>query len=189
MPHHEAEYPYISRYNMDIYLEALSNCILNKYGPVHVNMLLVGGSSLILGHSFRTMTEDIDGYIETDMDIQSCIDEVQRMFSITGDWLNTNVTKTKSFSLRLKANAIPVKSYGCLDVYKICDLDLICMKLISYREKDVNDLDGLVMDNNGMITQSMIADRLHFLYGKDAFDLLKPNAISYVKVRFSRGNL
>jgi hypothetical protein len=188
MPH-EAEYPYISKYNMNIYLEALNNCIFEKYGYIKIDMLLVGGSSLILGHTFRTMTEDIDSYIEPSIDIKSCINKVKHMYSITSDWLNTDATKTKSFSVRLKANAIPVKSYSCLNVYKICDLDAICMKLVSYREKDFKDLSGLADDNKGLITQLMIANELQFLYGDNAFDLLSSDAISYVRMNFPRGNI
>jgi hypothetical protein len=188
MPH-EAEYPYISKYNMDTYLGALNDCIFEKYGHIQVDMLLLGGSSLILSHTFRTMTEDIDSYIEPSIDIKSCINKVKNMYSITSDWLNTDATKTKSFSKKLKINAIPVKSYGCLNVYKICDLDAICMKLVSYREKDIRDLNGLIADNNMSITQSMIANELQFLYGDNAFDLLSNDAISYVRMSFPRGNM
>lgn len=45
---HEAEYPYIYRENATIYLDYLSKLIYNRYGNVKVDMLIAGGSAIIL---------------------------------------------------------------------------------------------------------------------------------------------
>lgn len=82
-------------------------------------------------------------------------------------------------------NAIFVEQFGGLRIYRICDLDLFCMKLTSFRAKDEDDLNGLINDMH-YLTQSMLTDRLHFLYGSDALYKLKQDAISYVRTHIHR---
>lgn len=106
------------------------------------------------------------------------------MFSIPEDWMNTSFTGSPSFSNNLVNNAEFLTSYGVLDVYKVSDLDLICMKLISFRDKDERDLRGLLKDC--FVTQSMIQDRLVYLYGDNVFYKMKQDAISFVRVNVQR---
>lgn len=110
---------------MNIYLKALNDCIFRRYGNVSVDILIAGESALILGHNFRNATEDIDTYIRSQVDIQPCIDDVKSMFSIPSDWMNSDFTKSPSFSSNLIYTADFVTLYGVLNVYKISDLDLI----------------------------------------------------------------
>lgn len=182
---HEAEYKFIFKENMKIYLEALGECIYRRYGNVTVDILMVGGSALILGHNFRNSTEDIDAYIKSQVDISVCIDEVTKMYSLPSDWMNTGFTNTQSFSENLVYNAELVRMFRGLRVYKVCDLDLICMKLTSYRDKDYSDLVGLLSDMP-YLTQDMIMQRLIYLYGNDAIYRLKEDAIRFVRVNVHR---
>lgn len=174
---HMAEFPYIYKENMSIYLEAL-NMRMSLYNCTG-ELLLVGGSCLILGHNFRDCTEDIDAYIKGTNMIR-CINEVREMFSLTEDWLNDDFKKSRSYSDKLLHNAVLVSKMSNITVYKICDLDLICMKLVSYRDKDVNDLYGLLMDCSS-VTQYDIHTRLIYLYDKTPYDLLCNEAIRFVR--------
>lgn len=182
---HLADYKFIYKENMDIYLQALNDCIYSKYGLVKVSLMIVGGSALILGHRFRISTEDIDAHIVSGgLDIQTCINTVSSMFSIPEDWLNSSFVNSPSFSPNLGNNAEFCHSYGVLDVYKVSDLDLICMKLISFRDKDEEDLRGLLTDC--YVTQEMISDRLIFLYGNNIFNKMKQEAIYFVRYNVKR---
>lgn len=180
---HEAEYPYIFRSNMKIYLEALSIRMgVYRYSG---EVLVAGGSSLILGHTFRSCTEDIDAYING-RGIRKCIDEVRGLYGLTGDWMNSDVVKSASWSVRVMDNAELVVGYANLNVYRVCDLDLVCMKLVSFRDKDIDDLEGLLNDCP-YITQDMITQRIHYLYGEYPYDKLKKEAILYVRQNVKHG--
>lgn len=67
-----------------------------------------------------------------------------------------------------------------MNVYKVCDLDLICMKLVVFREKDIVDLQNLILDCPA-ITQDMLSNNLVYLYGDDVFLQLKSKAITFVR--------
>lgn len=45
---HKAEYPFIFRENMDIYLSSLNNYIYMTFGNVSIDILVSGGSALII---------------------------------------------------------------------------------------------------------------------------------------------
>lgn len=161
---HKAEYKFLDTMNMDIYLKSLNDCILRRFGKVQVDMLMAGGSALIVGHNFRIYTENIDAFIKSSVDISICIDEVSSMHSLPSDWINSDFTKSPSFSAKLSDHADFIKSYGVLNVYKICDLDLLCTKLVSYSDKDKVDIEGLVTDNP-ILTKEAVDNELSYLYG------------------------
>lgn len=58
------------------------------------------------------------------------------------------------------------------------------MKLISFRDKDKDDLRGLILDCN--VTQNVISDRLVYLYGNDVFLKMKQDAIVFVRTNIRR---
>lgn len=177
---HKAEYPFIFKTNMDIYLNALNTYIYQTFGNISIDILVSGGSALIIGHNFRQCTEDIDTYIQSNVDLSKCIEAVSRDYSIPDDWMNSDFVKSPSFSTKLTHKAEFIKSYGCLNVYKVCDLDLICMKLVAFREKDIADLQNLILDCPA-ITQDMLSNNLVYLYGDDVFLQLKSKAITFVR--------
>lgn len=88
---HEAEFPYIFRENMKIYLDALNKRMY--YHNYHGEIMIAGGSALILGHDFRDCTEDIDTYMRG-TDILVCVAEVKELFSLTNDWMNNDFTRS-----------------------------------------------------------------------------------------------
>lgn len=146
---HDAEYPYIFRENADIYFNALAVYIQEFYGAVKVKMYVAGGSAIILRHNFRNSTED---------------------------WINSDFTQSLSASPNLLFGANFYKTFGngILDVYTINDIDLICMKLVSFRDKDIPDIVNLINENRGMLTEQLLIGRITFLYG--SFDIIGYNA-------------
>lgn len=175
---HDAEYPYIYKDNADIYFNALAVYIQEFYGTIKVKMYVAGGSAIILRHNFRNSTEDIDAYIESlnNIDISFAIHQVAVDYGITEDWINSDFTQSPSASPNLLFGANFYKTFGngILDVYTISDIDLICMKLVSFRDKDIPDIVNLINENRGMLTEQLLIDRITFLYG--SFDIIGYNA-------------
>lgn len=101
---------------MDIYLTALNTYIYQTFGNISIDILVSGGSALIIGHNFRQCTEDIDTYIKSNVDLSKCIKAVSRDYSIPDDWMNSDFVKSPSFSIKLTHKA-DIKSYGCLNVH------------------------------------------------------------------------
>lgn len=179
---HEAEYPYIFKENADIYLNALAIYIQELYGNIKVKMYIAGGSAIVLRHNFRNSTEDIDAYIESlnNIDISYAIQQVAMEYGITEDWINSDFTQSPSASPNLLFHANFYKTYGngILDVYTINDIDLICMKLVSFRDKDIPDIMNLINENRDMLTEQILIDRITFLYG--SLDMIGYNARQFV---------
>lgn len=177
---HEADYPYIFKENMGIYLNALNECIRRRHPNAIVELVMVGGSSLILGNTFRLSTEDIDAFQLTNVGIKRCIKDVKDMFSITSDWLNDDFTKSPSYTPKIKKNKILVLHRSNLIVYRACDLDVFCMKLVSKRDKDFNDLFGMLRESLCRITRDKVFDRMQFLYGDEAYNKLGEVGIQFL---------
>lgn len=182
---HKAEYPFLFKENMDTYLESLDKYIYYKYGNINVNIMISGGSALIIGHTFRNCTFDIDAFVDSRFDIKDLIGRVSLDFNIPDDWLNEDFVKTISFSKNLLVKADFLKAYKCIRLYKVCDLDLICMKIIAFRDKDEADLIGLLEDCK-YITQDILTENLIFLYGEDVTLRLSARAIAFVRYHVRR---
>lgn len=102
------------------------------------------------------------------------------MFSITSDWLNDDFTKSPSYTPKIKKNKILVLHRSNLIVYRACDLDVFCMKLVSKRDKDFNDLFGMLRESLYHITRDEVYDRMQFLYGDEAYNKLGEVGIQFL---------
>ena len=108
--------------------------------------------------------------------LYDCCLKVADRFGLPEDWINADVMHSDSFSYALFDNAVLYKKYNdLLEVYVANDIDLYCMKLVSFRPKDVQDMIRIApilkeMDVNVDVVKSNF-DRLygnlyHFLNDK-----------------------
>lgn len=179
---HKTDIPYITNDNILIFLDSFAQSLLYRYrcNIEHVNILIVGGAALALKYNFRG-TVDIDADINFRSNISNSIHDVAIKHSIPDDWMNQDFTMSASYSKYLWSNAILVQTfYNFMWVYVVTDIDQLCMKVISGRQKDNNDINLLTqkcISNN--FTYSMFLKEYEFLYGNS----VKPNAKALNKVK------
>ena len=140
---HLAIEEYLNEKNIDTYLHRLAEVIEHAgIGPHQV--LIVGGAAMALKFHDGRSTVDIDICIREQNHLYECCQKVAEAYNLPDDWMNADVMHSESFSYRLFDHAVLYKEYGeSLKAYVVDDLDHYCMKLISFRPKDVQDMEIL----------------------------------------------
>lgn len=170
---HLTDIPYIGQFNIDKLLADLNSAMVRQYGDTldPFSMLIVGGAALAVKYDFR-MTVDIDADVRFSRKLQDAIDMVAKYEHIPTDWLNYGFMNTNSYSKRLWNNALPYKVFGFISVYIVNDLDQLCMKSTTSRDKDLKDIKFLI--SKLVVSGYKYSDYINeflFLYG----DSVKPS--------------
>lgn len=140
---HLVEEEYLYRENIDEYFESLAEKIKEAGIGIH-RILVVGGAAMALKYHDGRSTVDIDICFREQNNLYGCCLQVAEDFNLPEDWINADVMHSDSFSYRLFDNAEFYKTFReYLEVYVANALDLYCMKIVSFRPKDVQDMEVL----------------------------------------------
>lgn len=176
---------YLERENIDLYLNALAEEIIESGIGEH-SILIVGGAAMALKVDDGRATVDIDIAVKEQHNLYMCCMAVAERYKLPEDWINTDVMHSDSFSYELFADAFLYKRFKeILSVYLVSDLDLYCMKMVSFRPKDVQDL-SILAERLRSYNVSVNRMRENFvrLYG-DEFLLMNDER----KLRFAKKQL
>lgn len=180
----------LTKENINIYLSSLSKELKKEFGKnAELELIIVGGASLILNYDFRKSTMDIDAINSNISSINACIHKVADTYNLPYTWLNSDFKTTASYSPKLIECSKLYKKFGnVLSVYTIKDEYLLCMKLVSFRlDKDTADVMNLLdflakKEPNGLaerIDAAMI--RLY-----NSWDRVLPEAILFYNKRLDQ---
>lgn len=165
-------------------LQKQTKCSTSKY-----EIFLTGGSAMMLSIGIRRTTTDIDVVFRKNAKIiHDCAIEVSEEIGVDRGWCNDLVTLSNSYTPAVMTYSTLYKSYGCLDVYVPEAELLLCMKLISFREKDASDIDSLldyIEADSGEISMNDLNSWFVTYY--EAFGKapkFKRNAIQFIKETF-----
>ena len=137
---HSVDIPYLFKDNIETYLEYLAKEIKNAEIGKH-KILVVGGAAMALKYHGERSTVDIDICFREQNNLYKCCEKVGKDNNLPEDWINADVMHSDSFSYRLFDNAVFYKNIGDeLEIYVVDDLDLYCMKVVSFRPKDIQDM-------------------------------------------------
>jgi hypothetical protein len=146
---HQSSTPYLKNTNINKYLERLSEILAENNLGNH-SILIVGGAAVALKnkHTGR-LTVDIDICLKQQNHLYECCMQVASEYNLPEDWINADVMHSDSFSYGLFSGAELYKVYNnILYVYIVSDIDLLCMKLVSFRPKDMRDINSLIRKLN-----------------------------------------
>ena len=131
-------------------------------------LIIVGGASILLNYSFRMSTIDIDCLDVNDALMNEIINEITNKYQLPNGWINTDFTKTNSYTPKLIQYSSFYKSYsnGALVVRTIKDEYLIAMKMVAARKykHDYSDIYGIIKENKAL-TFDKIKTSIINLYG------------------------
>ena len=182
---HLLEEEYLYRENIDEYLASLAESI-EEAGIGRHKILIVGGAAMALKYHDGRSTVDIDICFREQNNLYSCCRKVAEKYSLPDDWINSDVMHSESFSYGLFDKAHLYRTFNdVLEVYVADDIDIYCMKLVSFRPKDIQDMEVLATAlRNKDITPDQVIKNFVRLYG-DEFLLRKDGR----KVRFMEAQL
>ena len=112
-------------------------------------IILIGGAAVLANYGFRDMTYDIDAIIRASSSMKDAINKVGDELGLPNGWLNSDFTKTKSYSPKLLRYSEYYKRFGyVLEVRTISGAYLVAMKLMSGRQykNDISDVVGILRE-------------------------------------------
>lgn len=163
--------PELSKTNLDAYLLALAKEYrkLDRKRPVEV--IIVGGASILLNYSFRQMTMDLDCFSSNMETLTRAARNVAQQQGLPHDWVNSDFLQTTSFSSTLRSVSKPYRTLnnGMFEVRTVTAEYLIAMKLAAFRpyKHDRSDIVGILLaekQNGNNLTEKDILSAFSFLY-------------------------
>ena len=140
---------------------------------VPVELVIVGGGSILLNYGFREATQDFDIMAQSLGMIKNVSYRIADLYNLPDNWLNTDFMHTVSYSDKLREVSKHFCSFnnGSLEFRTVNGEYLIAMKMVSAREyrNDISDVVGiLICMKNEFEEFSMdrINYAIEFLYGK-----------------------
>ena len=117
-------------------------------------LIVVGGASILLNYSFRMSTIDIDCLDVNDALMNEIVNKVGDKYDLPNGWINTDFTRTNSYTPKLVQHSCFYKSYsnGTLVVRTIKDEYLVAMKMVAARKykHDYSDIFGIIKENKSV---------------------------------------
>lgn len=163
--------------NLDACLSRLAKEFRKLNGTkVPAEIILIGGAAVLANYGFRDMTYDIDAIIRASSSMKDAINKVGDDMGLPNGWLNSDFTKTKSYSPKLLQYSEYYKRFGyVLYVRTVSGEYLVAMKLMSGRQykNDISDVIGILREQKEKgkpLTLEMIKTAVCNLY--DSWDNL-----------------
>jgi len=136
--------------NLDACLSRLAKEFRKLNGTkVSAEIVLIGGAAVLANYGFRDMTYDIDAIIQASSSMKDAINRVGDEMGLPNGWLNSDFTKTKSYSPKLLQYSEYYKRFGyVLEVRTVSGEYLVAMKLMSGRKykNDISDVIGILKE-------------------------------------------
>lgn len=162
----------INRDNINDYLKAFAKEYRKINGlNMPLEIVLTGGASVLINYGFREMTTDIDAIISNADAVKSAVMNVAEKYNLPMDWINTDVTTTKSYSDKLREHSKYYRTFSnIVQVRTVSAEYLVAMKLRAGRQykNDLSDIVGILAEQkeNGHPLQYSDIDRAIIeLYG------------------------
>ncbi|MDE7122271.1 MAG: hypothetical protein K2O42_08940 [Oscillospiraceae bacterium] len=162
----------------------------NSESQSRYSLYLTGGGTMMLSIGVRRTTTDVDVvFKENARFICDCAVRVSKNLGINRSWCNDCVALSSSYTPAVISNSSFYKSYGCLDVYTVNADLMLCMKLISFRDKDMIDIHYLLkyLDGKGIEVTIDLLNAWYKAYYEEYGKRPRFNkgALAFIKERFS----
>ena len=176
---------FFTKENLDNCLSKLAKEYRKRNGTqIRAEIILIGGSAVLSNYGFRDMTYDIDAIIRASSSMKDAINTVGDELGLPTGWMNSDFTKTRSYSPKLVQHSKYYKRFGyVLDVRTITGEYLVAMKLMSGRKykNDLSDIIGILyeeQEKGNPLTIEKIQTAVINLY--DTWDSLPQDSITFI---------
>lgn len=161
----------INKFNIDSLLKDFAREYKKRIKNQHLDVIIVGGASVLINYDFRNTTTDIDAFTNLSSVFKESIYAVADKHNLPNDWLNNDFKNTSSYTPKLIEHAKFYKTYSNhVHFYTIDSEYLIAMKLKSGRvyKNDLSDILGILIEHyniNDRIEIEDIKKAYNELYG------------------------
>lgn len=184
----------VTKDNIDACLSRLAKEFRKLNGTkVPAEIILIGGVAVLVNYGFRDMTYDIDAIIRASSSMKDAINRVGDEMGLPNGWLNSDFTKTRSYSPRLLQYSEYYKMFGhVLEVRTVTGAYLVAMKLMSGRQykNDISDVIGILREEKERgkpLSLEQIKIAVCDLY--DSWEKLPPDSRDFIEKVMRDGQL
>ena len=164
----------ITRTQLNEYLKDLGKEFRKLNGTKTVaEIVLVGGAAILARYGFRDTTYDVDAIILASTAMKEAINHVRDKHGLPHGWLNTDFTRTSSYSDRLLEVSTYYRTFSnILTVRTVAAEYLLAMKLMSGRQykNDLSDIVGILWEhqkNGEPLSGEAVEKAFGILYGEN----------------------
>ena len=174
-------------------LKELAKEYCKLYGRKHpIEVILVGGASILINYGFRQMTTDIDAVIGTRLSIKKAINNIGDKFGLPNGWLNTDFVCTTSYSpILVEVSKFYKCYYKVFSVRTVAGEYLIAMKLKAGRKykNDLSDIIGILAEHDkrgNAIYFDQVCEAVKKLYG--SWNSISEDSKLFIENAIKNGN-
>ncbi len=180
--------------NLDSYLKELAKEFRKINGKkMPAEIILTGGAAVLINYGFRELTYDIDAIIQASSSMKEAINHVGDRLGLSNGWLNSDFTKTSSYTPKLIQYSKYYKTFSnVLSIRSISAEYLIAMKLMAGRKykNDLLDVIGILIEQREMnkeISLDGIKKAAFDLY--DGYEKLPEFSRNFIETTYQSSNL
>lgn len=182
------QYNQINKGNIYEILKVFAKEYKRANGKQPIEIIIVGGGSILINYGFRDMTQDLDIAIPRAANLHDAISHVADAYNLNPDWMNTDFKNTASYSPNLSLYSKHFCSFnnGTIEFRTINDEYLIAMKMVALRRyrSDFSDIIGILAENKKnetSISYQQIETAFQNLYGAQALNNLDAKIVETIK--------
>ena len=172
--------------NLDNYLKELAKEFRKINGKnMPVDIILIGGASVVINYGFSEMTYDMDAVINAASSMKEAINHVGDKFDLPNGWLNTDFMKTTSYTPKIIQYSKFYRTFSNIVTFRTVTGEyLIAMKLMAGRQYkyDLSDVIGILWEheiNGSPISMEQIKKAVKNLY--DSYDKLPDHSKVFIE--------
>ena len=178
--------------NLDLYLMELAKEYRKRNGKaMPVEIILIGGASVVLNYGFRESTYDMDAVIEGASSLKDAINYVGDKFHLPNGWMNDNVVQTDSYTPRIIRYSRYYRTFSNVVTFRTVTGEyLLAMKLRAGRayKYDRSDVIGILWEEEKKgdpLTMDRIRKAVVDLY--DSYDVISDEVKDFVEEAVREG--
>jgi len=178
--------------NLDLYLKELAKEYRKRNGKaMPVEIVLIGGASVVINYGFRESTYDMDAVIEGASSLKDAINYVGDKFNLPNGWMNDDFVRTDSYTPRIIRYSQYYRTFSNIVTFRtVTGEHLLAMKLRAGRayKYDRSDVIGILWEQEKKgdpLTMDRIRKAVVDLY--DSYDVISDEVKDFVEEAVREG--
>lgn len=178
--------------NLDLYLKELAKEYRKRNGTsMPVEIILIGGASIVINYGFRESTYDMDAVMEGASSLKDAINYVGDKFHLPNGWMNDDFVRTDSYTPRIIRYSQYYRTFSNVVTFRTVTGEyLLAMKLRAGRayKYDRSDVIGILWEQEKKgdpLTMDRIRKAVVDLY--DSYDVLSDEVKDFVEEAVREG--
>lgn len=179
--------------DLNLYLKELAKEFRKRQGKtMPVEIVLIGGASVIINYGFREMTYDIDAITSAAASMKDSVNFVGDKYNLPNGWINSDFMSTPSYSPKIMQYSTYYRTFSnIVTIRTVTGEYLLAMKLMAGRQYkfDLSDVIGVLWEQEkkkSPISLENVKIAAENLYG--SYEALPESSRLFIERAITDGN-